>query len=160
VPPVHSTGRQCEAFAFNETCPFHWQMATCPFHRQAATCSFRRRRACLFHWQAAHPCCRLHYAHHYSHGTKGSCRRISILCGLRTSWHQEIAQASLALVTPCISFHYAPGPTCRGSASLYVPPLSYKREGTQRYKADQLRRNSSSQAHKFSRRNSDTQYNT
>jgi hypothetical protein len=35
-------------------------------------------------------------------------------------------------------FHYAPGPTCRGSASLYVPPLNYKREGTQRYKGDTL----------------------
>jgi hypothetical protein len=32
------------------------------------------------------------------------------------------------------SYHYAPGPTCQGSASLYVPPLNYKREGTQRYK--------------------------
>jgi hypothetical protein len=32
------------------------------------------------------------------------------------------------------SFHYAPGPACWGSASLYVPPLNYKREGTQRYK--------------------------
>jgi hypothetical protein len=31
-------------------------------------------------------------------------------------------------------FHYALGPTCRGSASLYVPPLNYKRDGTQRYK--------------------------
>jgi hypothetical protein len=30
--------------------------------------------------------------------------------------------------------HYAPGPACRGSASLYVPPLNYKREGTQRDK--------------------------
>jgi hypothetical protein len=30
---------------------------------------------------------------------------------------------------------YAPGPACRGSASLYVPLLNYKREGTQRYKA-------------------------
>jgi hypothetical protein len=44
----------------------------------------------------------------------------------------------------CIScsmyfFHYVPEPTCRGSATLYVPPLGYKREGTQRYKADQLR---------------------
>jgi hypothetical protein len=28
------------------------------------------------------------------------------------------------------SLCFAPGPTCRGSASLYVPPLSYKREGT------------------------------
>jgi hypothetical protein len=32
------------------------------------------------------------------------------------------------------SYHYAPGPACRGSVSLYVPPLNYKREGTQRYK--------------------------
>jgi hypothetical protein len=62
-------------------------------------------------------------------------------------WRPEIAQTLLALVTPIIySFHYAPGPTCRSSASLYVPPLSYKREGTQRYKTDsqtQLRLTSS-----------------
>jgi hypothetical protein len=45
------------------------------------------------------------------------------------------AQATLALVTSrMFSFHYAPGPTCWGSASLYVHPLSYKREGTQCYK--------------------------
>jgi hypothetical protein len=31
-------------------------------------------------------------------------------------------------------FHYAPEPACRGSAFLYVPPLNYKREDTQRYK--------------------------
>jgi hypothetical protein len=44
----------------------------------------------------------------------------------------EIAWASPALVTPMMySFHYTPRPTCRGSTSLYVPPLSYKREGTQ-----------------------------
>ena len=36
------------------------------------------------------------------------------------------------------SYHYAPGPACRGSASLYVPPLNYKREGTQRYKGHTL----------------------
>jgi hypothetical protein len=29
---------------------------------------------------------------------------------------------------------YAPGPACWGSTSLYVPPLNYKREGTQRYR--------------------------
>jgi hypothetical protein len=40
-----------------------------------------------------------------------------------------------ALVIPIMYFfHYAPGPACRGSASLYVPPLNYKREGTQLYK--------------------------
>jgi hypothetical protein len=34
------------------------------------------------------------------------------------------------------SLHFAPGPTCQGSAPLYVPPLSYKREITRCYKAD------------------------
>jgi hypothetical protein len=43
----------------------------------------------------------------------------------------------LALVTSMMySLRFAPRPTCRGSASLYVPPLSYKREGTRRYKVD------------------------
>jgi hypothetical protein len=34
------------------------------------------------------------------------------------------------------SLRFAPRPTCQGSAPLYVPPLSYKMEGTRRYKAD------------------------
>jgi hypothetical protein len=67
---------------------------------------------------------------------RGSSGDISILCALRILWRSEIARALQALVT---SFHFAPGPTCRGSASLYVPPLSYKREGTRRYKASSLR---------------------
>jgi hypothetical protein len=58
---------------------------------------------------------------------RGSSGGISILYALQTLWRSEIAQALQALVT---SFHFAPGPTCRGSASLYVPPLSYKREDT------------------------------
>jgi hypothetical protein len=44
---------------------------------------------------------------------------------------------------------FAPGPTCRGSISLYVPPLSYKREGTQCYKGHALKPNLDSQTHKF-----------
>jgi hypothetical protein len=31
---------------------------------------------------------------------------------------------------------FDPGPTCRGSVSLYVPPLNYKRQGTLRYNTD------------------------
>jgi hypothetical protein len=47
-----------------------------------------------------------------------------------------------------------PGPTCRGSAPLYVPPLSYKREGTRRYKAGlfrltQTQAHLDTQTHKF-----------
>jgi hypothetical protein len=74
---------------------------------------------------------------------RGSSSDISIMYGLRTLWRSEFAQALQALV---ISFHFAPGPTCRGSVSLYVPPLSYKREGTRRYKTHSLR---CSQAHRF-----------
>jgi hypothetical protein len=58
---------------------------------------------------------------------------ISIRYALRTLWRSEITLALQAAVT---SFHFAPGPTYRGLVSLYVPPLSYKREGTRRYKAD------------------------
>jgi hypothetical protein len=81
---------------------------------------------------------------------QGSSRRISILHRLRTSRRPEIAYALLALVTPIMYFfHYATGPTCRGSTSLYVPPLSYKREGTQRYKADPTQTHELSQAHRL-----------
>jgi hypothetical protein len=61
MSPVHSTGRRYAASTFNETCPFRGQATTSPF---------RRRRACPFHWQAVRPCCRVHYAHHYSRVTK------------------------------------------------------------------------------------------
>jgi hypothetical protein len=44
---------------------------------------------------------------------------MSILYALRTLWRSEITLALQAVVT---SFHFAPGPTCRGSVSLYVPP--------------------------------------
>jgi hypothetical protein len=74
---------------------------------------------------------------------RGSSYDISILYALRTLWRSEIAPVLHALVT---SFHFAPGPTCRGSISLYVPPLSYKREGTRRYEASSLR-HSDSQVH-------------
>jgi hypothetical protein len=50
------------------------------------------------------------------------------------------------------SFHYAPGPACRGLASLYVPPLNYKREGTQCYKGH-------AQSHTQSHAQTYTQYN-
>jgi hypothetical protein len=65
--------------------------------------------------------------------------RLSMLHGLRSSRLPVIAQALLAFVTHIMySFHYALGPACRGSGHLYVPPLNYKREGTQRYKGQVL----------------------
>jgi hypothetical protein len=62
---------------------------------------------------------------------RGSSGGISILYALQTLWRSEIFWAILALDTSIvISFHFASGPTCWGSASLYVPLLSYKRKGT------------------------------
>jgi hypothetical protein len=54
---------------------------------------------------------------------------------------------------------YVPGPACRGSAPLCVPPFSYKRGGTQRYQretdSDRLRR---SQVHTSSQAQYITQW--
>jgi hypothetical protein len=57
-----------------------------------------------------------------------------ILRALRISGRKEIA---LTTSISCSMYYicYVPGPACRGSVPLYVPPLSYKRGGTQRYKA-------------------------
>jgi hypothetical protein len=70
--------------------------------------------------------------HHYSCG----------LLPINAAWTADIMTSAnyscvtlSALVIPIMYFfHYAPGPACQGSASLYVPPLNYKREGTQRCK--------------------------
>jgi hypothetical protein len=62
-----------------------------------------------------------------------------------------------AFITHIMYFYrYAPGPACQGSASLYVPPLNYKREGTQRYRGHTL-----IQAHRLTRSHAYThsQYN-
>jgi hypothetical protein len=77
----------------------------------------------------------------------GSFRCTPMLRRPRISGHKEIA---LATSISCSKYYirYVPGPACRGSVSLYVPPLSYKREGTRRYKAGSLG-HLDSQTHKF-----------
>jgi hypothetical protein len=83
-------------------------------------------------------------------------RGISILYALWILWHSEITLAWLTIV---YSLHFSHGPTCRGSTPLYVRPLSYKREGTRRYKTSTLSRSlrlSDSQVHTSSQ----DQYNT
>jgi hypothetical protein len=83
--------------------------------------------------------------HNYSHVTISRAITHHYSCGLlaiNAAWSAAIMTSAdyscvtlSALVIPIMYFfHYAPGPTCRGSASLYVPPLNYKREGTQRCK--------------------------
>jgi hypothetical protein len=66
MSPVHSTGRRCAASAFNVPCPFLLRTATRPS---------RRWRAYPFHWQAACPCCHMHYTHDDSRVTKEAAAR-------------------------------------------------------------------------------------
>jgi hypothetical protein len=74
----------------------------------------------------------MHYTHHDLRVTEEATARYQYSMDYKHYGAQEMAQA---LVTPIIySFSYVPRPACRGSASLYVPPLNYKREGTRHYK--------------------------
>jgi hypothetical protein len=122
VPPqhlmclVHSTGRRCAASAFNVPCPLR-----CP------SC---RRRACLFRWQAVRPCCGIHCAHHHSRVTKEAARHINTVGATDIMALGDLLGDAGIGYFYMYSLHFAPGPTCWGSAPLYVPPLSYKRGGT------------------------------
>jgi hypothetical protein len=66
--------------------------------------------------------------HHYS------CRLLPINAAwtavIMTPADYSCVTLSTLVIHIMYFLHYALGPTCRGSASLYVPPLNYKREGT------------------------------
>jgi hypothetical protein len=119
--PVHSTGKQCAASAFNETCPCRWQ-ATCLSILMAGDTPMLPRALCS---SSLVRC-------------QGSFRYTPILRRPQIRGHRKIA---LATSISCSKYYicYVSGPTCRGSAPLYVPPLDYKREGTLRYKAGSFR---------------------
>jgi hypothetical protein len=68
----------------------------------------------------------MHYTHDDSRVTEEAIATYQYRMDYGHYGAQEIAQA---LVTPIMySLRYVSGPTCRGSVSLCVPPLSYKRE--------------------------------
>jgi hypothetical protein len=68
---------------------------------------------------------------------RGSSREILILYGLRTLWRSKIFWATLALDTSiCIPFVLPLDPHVGAQHPCMCPSLSYKREGTQHYKAD------------------------
>jgi hypothetical protein len=77
---------------------------------------------------------------------QGNFRCTPMLRRPQISGHKKIA---LAIKISCFKCYicYVPGPACRDSAPLYVPPFSYKRGGTQRYKTQTHL--DPAQAHKF-----------
>jgi hypothetical protein len=126
--PVHSAGRRCAASTFNELSLSLWRTATGPSYRQ---------RACPIRWQVACPYCRMRHTHHDSRVTERAaarsqyCKCYGHYCTQRGPGDYLGAGIGYSIA---YSFRFAPGPTCWSPAPLYVPPLSYKREGTRRYK--------------------------
>jgi hypothetical protein len=55
----------------------------------------------------------------------------------RMSGHEKIAPAANICSSKCY-ISYVPGPTCRGSVPLCMPPFSYKRGGMRRYKTSSI----------------------
>jgi hypothetical protein len=125
--PVHSASRRCDYSAFNAPSPY----------------SSSRRR--LGYPAGGVPVQSEHYAHAVGY-TDMLCPRALVHCQgsfpstprlheLRVSERGKIAPAD-NYCCPKSYIHHAPGPTCRGSALLYMPPLSYKRGSMQRYNGD------------------------
>jgi hypothetical protein len=109
------------------------------------THSLRIRRAPIHSTDRRHAQSTIRGPRNYSHITISRAITHHYSCGLlpiNAVWTSAIMTSTdyscitlSALVIPIMYFfHYAPGPACQGSASLYVPPLNYKREGTQRCK--------------------------
>jgi hypothetical protein len=116
-----------------------------------------RRRACPFWWQAVCPCCGIRCAHHHSYVA----REASVVrqCYADRGYQGAIRlHWRLALVAPSITPIMFLGPHVGAQhRTLVRVPLSYKRVGTQRYKADTLRL-SHSQVHTSSQAQYITQW--
>jgi hypothetical protein len=115
MSPVHSTGRRCAASAFNVPCPLRWQAAclsiplaggTPVLRRTLCSSSLARYRGSSATYQ--------YYIHYGHYGVRGLPKHYSI-----------------SYFPP-----FCPWAHMSGLSILVCAPLSYKREGTQRYKAD------------------------
>jgi hypothetical protein len=96
------------------------QHLMCPVH------SAGRRRACPFHCRTVRPRCKVHCAYPSPLvRCWGSFPCTPMLRRPRKSGHRKIA---LATSISCSKYYicYVPGPICRGSPPLYVPPWTIK----------------------------------
>jgi hypothetical protein len=106
--------------AFNVSRPIHWQ---------AASRSSSRRRTWWVCWRTVRPW-------QAAHCVIPSTRSFPCMPKIhrsRVTGHKEIALAA-NIYSPKYYILYVPGPTCRGSVPLCMPPFSYKRGGMRRYK--------------------------
>jgi hypothetical protein len=146
APPVRPADRRCAASTFNVPRPLRWQATNRPPYR---------RRACPIRQWAVRPYRRARHGHHDLYVAREASAARQCYTSSRYRGIGRLHKVTGISCSGC-SLRYVPGPTCRGSVSLYVPPFSYKREGTQRYHLDRLRPSSGSQVHT----NSQAQYIT
>jgi hypothetical protein len=84
----------------------------------------RRRHTYPVHCQTVRPCCATHCAHHPLYEKLPLHDRCYMDLGCQG---KKIAPAANISSSKCY-IRYVPGPTCRGSVPLYVPPLAIKGE--------------------------------
>jgi hypothetical protein len=109
--------------AFNVSRPIRWQ---------AMSRLSSRRRACWVYWRTVRSC----LAAHCVFPSTRSFPCTPKIHRSRTTGHKGIAPAA-NIYSPKCYILYVPGPTCRGSVPLCMPPFSYKRGGMRRYKESQ-----------------------
>jgi hypothetical protein len=100
--------------AFNVSRPIRWQ---------AASRSSSKRRACWVCWRTVRPC----QAVHCVIPSTRSLPCTPKIHRSRTTGHKVIAPAANIYSSKCYIL-YVPGPTCRGSVPLCMPPSAIKWE--------------------------------
>jgi hypothetical protein len=110
----HSADGRRALSAFNASRPIRWQ---------AASRSSSRRRACWVCWRTVRPC-------QAAHCVIPSTRSVPCTPKIhrsRTIGHKGIAPTA-NIYSPKCYILYVPGPTCRGSLPLCMPPSAIKGE--------------------------------
>jgi hypothetical protein len=121
VQPLHLLRRGRAACHYADgRCALSAFIASCPIRWQAASRSSSRRRAC---WQIVRPC----QAAHCVIPSTRSFPCTPKIHRSRTTGHKEIAPAA-NIYSPKCYILYVPGPTCRGSVPLCMPPSAIKGE--------------------------------
>jgi hypothetical protein len=105
-----------------------------PIRWQATSRSSSRRRACWVCWRTVRSC----QAAHCDIPSTRSFPCTPTIHRSRTTGHKRIAPAA-NIYSPKCYILYVPGPTCRGSVPLCMPPLAIKGEA---YDVTRLRPNS------------------
>jgi hypothetical protein len=124
VQPLHLLRRGRAAYhCADGRCALSAFIASRPIRWQAASRSSSRRHACWVCWRTVRPC----QAAHCVIPSTRSFPCTPKIHRSRVTGHKEIAPAANIYSLKCYIL-YVPGPTCRGSVPLCMPPSAIKWE--------------------------------